>query len=266
MIFLHIPKNAGSTVETLLDPWLDASTDLHISKASTLPKNFLAAGVDPNSLLKKHSSADQIRNSMGARAFERAFSFALCRNPFARTYSAYHYVQARARKDLRNATVALNEIEQDRLNFLTRSFEDVCRDLPTVSFIHQLFLPQQSWLPSSGALSYIGRVENLAEDLGHVYGALGLPLTALANIPKQNVKTTPGEWRGMSGTCVDAIRSFYALDFDRFGYGTDPQGDDTAPVQGRGSRGELGALANGVGFRGVARAGQTSASEPMVKK
>ncbi len=245
MIFVHIPKNAGTTVETIFDPWLDANRDLHISKASTLPKNFASAGVNPHKALEKHSSADQIRAAMDREVFRKSFSFALTRNPFARCYSAYRFLRARTARDAASGA----ESDALRQQFLTLSFEDVCRDLFNISFLHQLFMPQLSWLPSKGSLNYLGRVENMAEDMGFIFDLLRLPAVGVAAIPVRNSKAEPEEWRAMSGPCVDAIRRFYAADFERFGYSTDPMGNDSAPsrmpVRGRGSRPEGGQNTNG---------------------
>jgi Sulfotransferase family len=242
MIFVHIPKNAGSTVETLFAPLLNPRTDLHLSKASTLAPNYAAAGVDPHRALEKHSSADQIRRAMDREVFRRAFSFALSRNPFARAFSAYRFIQKKAEKEARDPGLSDDRFVQERQDFLTTGFESVCLDLHNVSPVHQLFLPQVSWLPTKGCLNYIGRVENMAQDMAMVFDLLRLPQAGLADIPTRNAKTAPDEWRGMSGASVDAIRAFYAADFERFGYGTDPMGDDTAPkrlpARGRGSRGD----------------------------
>lgn len=228
LIFVHIPKNAGTTIEVLLDPWLDPETDLHLSKASTLPPNFASAGVDSKADLSKHSSADQIRAAMDAKVFDRRFSFAFTRNPFARCFSAYHFCLAQAKRD---AAGTKNAGEGQSAAFLTLSFDEVCENLGFVSLMHSLFFPQVVWLPTKGRLNFLGRVENLADDLTQVFETAGVPASALQHIPVRNAKTKPDAWRGMSGQAVDAIRSYYADDFDRFEYSTDPAAREDAVKQ-----------------------------------
>ncbi len=230
-VFVHIPKNAGSTIETLFDPWLDPRTDLHVSKASSLPSNFAATGVNSDNRVGKHSSTDQILAAMGPGKMDRYFSFAFIRNPFARCFSAYRYMQERAEKDIRDGTLSQTGEGADRQIFLHRSFDDICADLPNLSFVFQLFLPQFFWLPTETDLSFLGRVENMDEDLAVIFDLLDLPSSGLDFIPRRNSKTGPNEWRAMPGACVDAIRVFYAEDFTRFDYSTDPLGNERAPRQ-----------------------------------
>ena len=42
-IFVHIPKNAGTTVETLLMKHLDPNQDLHVSEAARIHRTVLSS-------------------------------------------------------------------------------------------------------------------------------------------------------------------------------------------------------------------------------
>lgn len=238
LIFVHVPKTAGSTIEALIEPWLDPTQDLHLSKAASIRQNFAAAGVAKAAGLTKHATAPAIRASMGADLYRNHFSFAFSRSPFSRCFSAYRFLQKRADKTPGDPEGHDTAALRARLAGLT--FDDACGNLEFVARFFSLFRPQTRWLPSKGAVNYVGRVEHLAQDMAQVFALVELPASGLATIPQVNVKTARDEWRSMSGACVDAIRIFYATDFERFGYSTDPQADAPAlarlPVRGKGAQ------------------------------
>lgn len=236
-LFVHIPKNAGTTVETLLMPHLDPATDLHVSKLAKIADNRAHFGIDPTEKLEKHSTSPRLLNALGQERWDSYFRFAFCRNPFARAYSCYSFTMQRAKADLRLAGLGPApgaKIERERAHrkdFARMSFDEVCHRLPEMAQLHGLFRAQTTWLPKPDTVNFVGRVENLAEDLPRIYAAIGLDSAELASIPSLNQKAERDAWRDMSSASAQAIAAFYAEDFARFGYGTDLGSDHIAPRQ-----------------------------------
>ncbi len=219
-VFVHIPKNAGTTVETLLMDHLDPAQDLHVSEGATLPDNREAFGIGEDAKLLKHITSHRLRRALYNGLYDQFFSFAFCRNPYSRCYSAYTFAVRRAQADQRRETKFGEDSDRDRSKFLTRSFDDICANLPEIAKEHRLFRPQTFWLREPDSVDYVGRLEHLAEDMRAIYTHLGLPLQQLDHIPTENQKAAKGAWKEMSLSAQSAIREFYASDFDRFGYDT----------------------------------------------
>lgn len=220
-IFIHIPKNGGTTIESLFMDHLVPSEDLHISEQSKLPDNRALFGIEPQYDLKKHITSPKLRIGLGPEGFDSRFSFAFSRNPYSRAFSAYNFVKFKAKADLnpnRKRQPASVEQVEARKKFLTLTFDEVCRDLSSVAADNGLFRLQCYWLPDPDSVDWVGRLENLGEDMRAIYARVGLPEDNLADLPTANQKSAPGAWRGMSRASADAIRDFYEMDFERFGY------------------------------------------------
>lgn len=231
-IFVHVPKNAGTTIESLLMEHLDPAADLHISEAAEIDDNREVLGTRGRARLKKHITAPRLRNALPKGHYDLMFSFAFSRNPYSRCYSAYSYITARAEADarqLRKNPAAASK--QDRSKFTGISFDEVCADLDGIAEKHGLFRPQTFWLPDIDSVDYVGRLENLSQDLALIYTRLGLPTEKLDALPVANMKSARGAWRGMAPASAAAIRKFYASDFQRFGYDQDFEADDGAPAR-----------------------------------
>ena len=233
MIFVHIPKNGGTTIESLLKPFLNPDSDLHVSKVADPAFTEAVAEKSLRFRLRKHMAAHQIRKVVLPEVYRSMFSFAFSRNPYSRCFSAFSFMSDRAAMDQRRAAKGLDPTPRpwrqpdfDRGAFLNAAFDEVCTDLPKVAAAHGLFRPQVHWLPEPDSVTFVGRLETLSQDLHQVYRQIGLPTEGLATIPHENVKAEAGSWRGMSAASAAAIREFYAADFARFGYDPDFAGPD----------------------------------------
>ncbi|MES2665927.1 MAG: sulfotransferase family 2 domain-containing protein [Pseudomonadota bacterium] len=231
-IFVHIPKNAGTTIETLLLKHLNPESDMHFSPRAQIPDNRALFGIPPETTIDKHVTTPRLRAAMRKADFDSYFSFSFSRNPYSRCYSCYKFLIAAANRDIaikERGKVLPPHLEKHRISrakVLDMSFDDICADLPTSAMSYGLMRTQTTWLPQPNSVNFVGSLENLSQDLHHIYRTVGLPLESLATIPRENVKTTTGGWRGMSAASAQAIRKFYAEDFERFGYSTDFDADD----------------------------------------
>ena len=89
-IFIHIPKNAGTTANMMLSNftyWND------IELGGTVYGEALAPLYLRRFNIGKHTRANQVRNLVGERIWEGYFKFAFVRNPYARTFSVYRFLK-----------------------------------------------------------------------------------------------------------------------------------------------------------------------------
>lgn len=135
VLFIHIPKTAGISVRESL---------------------FATSGFG------KHVTAIRYKYYYGAKTFNSYFKFAFVRNPWARTLSAYHFLQKGG----------INEQDQtwaDTTLTQYKNFEDfVMNGLHTpevINWVH--FLPQYTWIcdhKQRNLMDFTGRLENIQQD------------------------------------------------------------------------------------------------------
>jgi hypothetical protein len=140
VIFVHINKTAGSSIEAALG------------------------------LPFQHRTAREIRSDIGERRWLRRFSFAFVRNPWDKVASQYQY---RIRM---NATdLASRPVDFDTWVRLTYGEKALpYYDKP------KMFMPQLDWIGDEEGrilVNFVGRFENLTEDFHHVCRELGRDAT-----------------------------------------------------------------------------------------
>lgn len=135
VLFIHIPKTAGISVRESL---------------------FETSGFG------KHITAMRYKYYYGSKTFNSYFKFAFVRNPWARTLSAYHFLQkggiAPPDKEWSDATLTqYNNFEDFVMNGLHTP--------EVINWVH--FLPQHSWVcdhKQRNLMDFTGRLENIQED------------------------------------------------------------------------------------------------------
>lgn len=88
-IFVHIYKNAGSSVTNALMPY--ASNKWQRMTSHVLKRFNISLQFDPQPF-PSHIKASELINAMGKEAFEAFFSFAIIRNPWDWQVSLYKYM------------------------------------------------------------------------------------------------------------------------------------------------------------------------------
>lgn len=126
ILFLHIPKNAGTSITT----WLDSKASRVLTGVSTGNSNF------------DHVSLDVLKNS----AKDSVKSFTVIRNPWDRTVSGYFHMK-------------------DRFGGIVGTFDDFVKNLKDKNFSignPNIFQNQTDWISSD--VDHILRYENLSND------------------------------------------------------------------------------------------------------
>lgn len=175
--FVHINKTGGSSIE----------------KALGLPF--------------QHLTAMELRREMGAARFDRSFSFAFVRNPWAKVASHYRYRVKTNQTGLGADPVPFPE-------WVRRAYGD--RD-PAFYDQPRMFMPQTEWISDEAGrvlVDFVGRFERLEEDFAEVCRLLG----TTAELP--HLKSSGGrDCRTMyDPESASIVADRFATDVERFGY------------------------------------------------
>ncbi|MFK7942465.1 MAG: sulfotransferase family 2 domain-containing protein [Paracoccaceae bacterium] len=206
-LFIHVPKAAGTTITRALSP-LTTFRDIEIggTKYGEAVQDLFAARFD----LRKHSTAQAIRAKCPGHVWRRFFVFAFVRNPYARAYSVYRFLQRW--KEGPHSQMAAG-----------MSFEGFLKSDAVAAGDIEIAKAQVHWLRKGAGLhpgiDFVGRVENFTEDFGFVQSVIQRKPTAWQSDRHDNSSANEGEWQAHLTPGVKAqIEALYALDFELFEY------------------------------------------------
>jgi hypothetical protein len=215
-IFVHIPKNAGQSVEHVF-------LRLNNLTWKTRAPLLLRANDDPAKgppRLAHLRARDYVRcGHVTQEEFARYFKFAIVRNPWERMVSFYKYMG-----DPKTETFK---------DFLTNSFPQLWKDK------YWFVCPQTEYVydeQSNLLVDFVGRFERLQADFMIVCEKLGLPPTEVPFVNKSKERGLVGKIRRMFGAVgaatepkrkyqeyydqetVDFVAEKYATDIRNFSY------------------------------------------------
>lgn len=206
-IFIHVPKAAGTTITRALSP-LTTFRDLEIggTKYGEALQDLYASRFD----LRKHSTAVAIRTKCPGHVWRRFFVFAFVRNPYARAYSVYRFLQRWADGPHHQAVKA-------------QGFEDFLNSDAVQHGEIEIARPQVHWLCKGGNLhpgiDFVGRVERFSEDFGFIQSIIHRRPAPWTSDRHDNASAAEGEWRQqMSAAARAQIEALYYQDFKLFEY------------------------------------------------
>ena len=201
ILFLHIPKAAGSSI------------------------NALIKSLDPDSgalCERAHESASHIYEKH-PNEFKEYFKFAVVRNPWARAVSLYHYRQKTrnhnpphwpSRKEINSMSfrdVVLKSLEQGE------EYAEVCppRDAPEIAWLEPSCF---SWVNINDEISvdYICKLESIEKDIALMFEYLGLQASTL---PHLNTSDHRPYAHYYDDETREIVANKYAKDIEHFGYG-----------------------------------------------
>lgn len=123
IIFVHIPKTAGSSIENALGLLRSGHENGYGYKV-----------IDGRQVALQHLLPDGIRKIIGEEAFSRYTKFTVCRNPYNRIVSEYHWRACNKIGCLRSFDGFLDEVENVIKNNLYDNLSD--HFIPQSDFIY----------------------------------------------------------------------------------------------------------------------------------
>lgn len=174
-IFIHIPKNAGQSVEHAFLEMLGLSWDL---RAPLLLRFNDRPELGPPRLAHLKASEYVRYNYLTQDMFDRYFKFAFVRNPWSRIVSIYKYSGYNKKLDFKT--------------FLLGPFKDKLYDE------NRWFVgPQADFIYGDNGrllVDYVGRFEDLQNGFDSVCKSIGVPSTRLPHVNQsKNIDQTPGK-------------------------------------------------------------------------
>lgn len=186
VLFIHIPKTAGISVRESL---------------------FKTSGFG------KHVKAITYKYYYGSKTFKKYFKFAIVRNPWARTLSAYHFLKEGG---INSLDKEWSETWLSQFN----TFEDfVLNGLHTPEIINWIhFIPQYQWVcdhKKRNLMDFTGRLENLEEDYEIIRKKTGLGQPLLHKNKGANIAAYREHY---TKAMQDKIAEIYKIDIEMFHY------------------------------------------------
>jgi len=220
-IFVHIPKVAGQSIETLFLDDLGLDWD---QRHELLMRKKKPQEKGPHRLAHLRAKDYVSLGYVDATTFEAFFKFSFVRNPYARVLSLYHY------------------LGYSRIISVEKFIEKVLAK--NVKEDHFFYQSQYDYLydeEGDRLVDYVGKLEKISEDIEHVLVKSGLQgkkmphvnksekglkrgLTSLISNPsllthlKLKKVFTKTKVKELSQTEKEAIYQLYSKDFEHFAY------------------------------------------------
>lgn len=175
--FVHINKTAGSSIEQALG------------------------------LPFQHRTAQELRELVGQKRWEKGFSFAFVRNPWDKVASHYHFRVQTNQTRLAEDPIDFNE-------WVVRAYGE--HD-PRYYDQPKMFMPQVQWIDDEDGkrlVDFVGRFERLEEDFARICRLLGTK----ADLPHLKPSSRPHYRELYDDIAAKVVRSRFQRDLDRFRY------------------------------------------------
>lgn len=216
-IFIHVPKAAGTTITNFLSK-LTNYCDLEIG--GTAFGESIQPFYRKRFGLSKHSPASEVKKVIGAEKWSKFFTFAFVRNPFTRIYSIYNFSK--------KWEGLPDKYKKTLLQF--DSFQEFILSgiLEKDPGYDNIFRPQVFWLTESInskniIVDYIGKVENLKEDLKYILQIIDAKklISLTETLPKLNRSEDFDISVYENTEVIERIAKIYSIDFELLGYPKD---------------------------------------------
>jgi len=208
-IFIHLPKNAGTSIESALLPYtVDGISGRIIRQLNGRKRNYF------NSVLRKifpktnpqrysiHISPRELVKILGYDTFKSYFSFIIVRNPWDKLVSEYKY--ALKSKSHYNHTLV------KKLSGFDEFVELRCIKRKGVR-------SQKTYMSSEDGeilIDYIGRFENLDKDFGIICSKIGIK----TSLPRLNISNKKSYIDYYNSETRNLVRETYREDIEFFNY------------------------------------------------
>ncbi len=196
-MFIHIYKNAGTSITAALKPFALNRWEWVINRA--LKKLKISTRFDPQPF-SDHVKASEIINAIGRESFNSFFSFAIVRNSWDWQVSLYKFMLK-----------TTNHPQHDLVKNLG-SFDEYIRWRCENEVIFQ----KDFIYSNDGELlvDFVGRFENLDADFEKICSCIGISTT----LPKLNVSNTKPYQQYYTDETKKLVRQTFSPDIALFGY------------------------------------------------
>lgn len=198
-LFVHVQKTAGTSLSDILKPHALHPTDGRLNKLASdlgLVRDWRKFH------FRKHANLRKAQSVIPAPVYDGLFKFAFVRNPWERLVSWYQYVQK------------------------TPSHEDCLPGEAFADFARRfLRKPRRAqwWMiedrGGSMGLDYVGRFENLNDDIAHLCQRIGIAPQAL---PHRNKMASKDYRTFYDDGLAQAVQNTWAQEIEAFGYRFEP--------------------------------------------
>ena len=204
VVFVHIPKCGGSSIEDAL--WLPEERT---------PDNFWMGTIAPfhnryQTGGLQHLTALQLRHAIGRQKFAEYYKFSIVRHPTEMAFSQFNYM--RRRPDLMNLIGM----------FPSDSFVTYLRK--TYRYAHVQWQPQVSFLfdyAGNCLVDFIARLEHIDDDFEEIRRACGLPPNIRLPHSRRGTYAQDGLTRELTVEARALLMELYKDDFEKFDYPLD---------------------------------------------
>lgn len=202
IIFIHIPKNAGSSVEDMLWPknkYQRTEDRLWMGFVKKFYNKYQTGGL-------QHLLALQILEEVGSEIFSEYFKFTVVRNPWDKCISQFLYIKTR--KDLQEF-ISLPE------DFSLPQYLDAIERKLHVQWQKQCeFIEDHQ---GRNLVDWVGRFENLENDMKCIAEIAGLDLSL--EFPRSNSAQNRLHYSHyFDQESKERVAAMYAKDISKFGY------------------------------------------------
>lgn len=196
-IFIHIYKNAGTSITNALMPF--ASGRLGRVASGCLRMFNISTPFDPQPFAR-HSTASEIVELLGEETFHSFFTFAVVRNPWDWQVSLYKYMLKQTKHQQHNFVKSLAGFDE---YIRWRCAEEV-------RFQKDFVCSEDGEL----LVDFVGRFETIDRDFNAICSRIGIS----ASLPRMNVSGTEPYREYYTEETENLVRQTFEPDVLRFGY------------------------------------------------
>lgn len=190
--FIHIPKTGGSTVEHLMDMNNEDSLWFVDGKL----EHGRSVVIDGVMYAPQHFTWDIISKEY-PKFYENSIKFTFVRNPYTRLLSEYFWLHKK-----------IKIFDPELFDVWVKDF------LSNIDNDHKL--PQHRFIPEN--IDFIGKTENLTQDLQNLIKKYNLPFTYNGDIIGNTSHNKEKLIHELKSDSIDLINDVYNDDFIKFNY------------------------------------------------
>jgi hypothetical protein len=185
-IFVHIPKTAGSSMESIMN------LDVNEAKSSlSHGKKWLFGhgGIAKYGSPYQHLTLQQIKQEVGKEIYKDYFKFCFVRNPWDRLVSEFFWAHQHSAGLTSEKKTKVNRFGQKKIYTRAKilDWDSLLRDLESgdVKKYRNRLMPQSDFIKNELGeieVDFVGKFENITEDWSYVSEMIEIPLSYSHNL------------------------------------------------------------------------------------